>query len=192
MISASRASRSSGRHIPSACGRSGARRPSGCGRPRCARPSPAHRRRCRAAVRAGVSVRREGGRIAATAAAGLRLWQAAAGEGVSFGADAVAGHPRGKALHDFFNRRRLSVDMKCMVFSLVMRKPARFQAAKNRPQKALAFFYGSARVGIATSLLLQFQFLKARLLAGFLFLRHGFSSVVVTGESRARNRVSTF
>ena len=30
-----------------------------------------------------------------------------------------------------------------------MRKPARFQATKNRSQKALAFFSGSARVGIA-------------------------------------------
>jgi hypothetical protein len=36
---------------------------------------------------------------------------------------------------------------------LIMRKPAGFQAAKNRSQKALAFFSSSARVGIVTSLL---------------------------------------
>jgi len=57
-----------------------------------------------------------------------------------------------------------------MVFSLVMRKRRQIQAAKNRRKKALAFFFGSARVGIATSLLLQFQFLEARFPAGFLFV----------------------
>jgi hypothetical protein len=40
-----------------------------------------------------------------------------------------------------------------MVFSLVMRKHRQKKAAKNRRKKALAFFLGSARVGIATSLL---------------------------------------
>jgi len=57
-----------------------------------------------------------------------------------------------------------------MVFSLVMRKHRQNQAAQNRRKKALAFFFGSARVGIVRSLLLQFQFLEARLQAGFLFV----------------------
>jgi hypothetical protein len=35
-----------------------------------------------------------------------------------------------------------------MVFSLVMRKHRRIQAAQNRRKKALAFFLHSARVGI--------------------------------------------
>jgi hypothetical protein len=55
--------------------------------------------------------------------------------------------------------------------SLVMRKPARFQAAKNRRKKALAFFYDSARVGIVTSLLLQFRFLEGPPPGGFFFFR---------------------
>jgi hypothetical protein len=57
-----------------------------------------------------------------------------------------------------------------MVFSLVMRKHRRISGRKKPSQKALAFFFGSARVGIATSLLLQFQFLEARFPAGFLFV----------------------
>jgi hypothetical protein len=40
---------------------------------------------------------------------------------------------------------------------------------KKLPQKALAFFEGSARVGIATSLLLQFQFLEGPPPGGFSF-----------------------
>jgi hypothetical protein len=48
-----------------------------------------------------------------------------------------------------------------MVFSLVVdyEKTRRISGRTKPPQKALAFFLGSARVGIATSLLLQFRFL---------------------------------
>jgi hypothetical protein len=57
-----------------------------------------------------------------------------------------------------------------MVFSLVMRKHRQISGRKKPPQKALAFFFGSARVGIVKSLLLQIQFLEARRPAGFLFV----------------------
>ena len=46
------------------------------------------------------------------------------------------------------------------------------QAAKNRRKKSLASVSGFCKSVIVTSLLLQFQFLKARLTAGFLFLVH--------------------
>jgi hypothetical protein len=50
-----------------------------------------------------------------------------------------------------------------------MRKHRRMEAAQNRRKKALAFLEGSARVGIATSLLLQFQFLEGPPPGGFSF-----------------------
>jgi hypothetical protein len=52
-----------------------------------------------------------------------------------------------------------------------MRKYRRISGRKKPPQKALAFFFGSARVGIVTSPALAVSvFLEARLLAGFLFV----------------------
>jgi hypothetical protein len=56
-------------------------------------------------------------------------------------------------------------------FLLGYEKTCRNSGRKKPPQKALAFFFGSARVGIVRSLLLQFQFLEARPQAGFLFVR---------------------
>jgi hypothetical protein len=73
-------------------------------------------------------------------------------------------------LRDFFNRRELSVDVDVHSFLLGYEKTPPDSGRKKPPQKALAFFFGSARVGIATSLLLQFQFLEARFPAGFLFV----------------------
>jgi hypothetical protein len=58
-----------------------------------------------------------------------------------------------------------------MVFSLVMRKHRQIQATQNRRKKALAFFLDSARVGIVTSLLLQFQFLEGPPPGGFSLFR---------------------
>jgi hypothetical protein len=57
-----------------------------------------------------------------------------------------------------------------MVFSLVMRKPARFQAAKNRRKKRLRPSPVSVEWELQGYPLLQsFSFYKARLLAGFSF-----------------------
>jgi hypothetical protein len=86
-----------------------------------------------------------------------------------FDADAIAGHPRGKALRDLFNRRGLSFGRHG--FLLGYEKTSPDSGRKKPPQKALAFFFGSARVGIATSLLLQFQFLEGPLPGGFSLFR---------------------
>jgi hypothetical protein len=55
-------------------------------------------------------------------------------------------------------------------FLLGYEKTRQISGRKKPSQKALAFFFGSARVGIVRSLLLQFQFLEARRPAGFLFV----------------------
>jgi hypothetical protein len=57
-----------------------------------------------------------------------------------------------------------------MVSSVGWEKAPPDSGRKKPPQKALAFFFGSARVGIVKSLLLQIQFLEARRPAGFLFV----------------------
>jgi hypothetical protein len=56
-----------------------------------------------------------------------------------------------------------------MVFSLVMRKHRQIQAAKNRRKKALAFFLGSARVGIVQITALAVSVFRSPLPGGFSF-----------------------
>jgi hypothetical protein len=57
------------------------------------------------------------------------------------------------------------VDVHC--FLLGYEKTSPDSGRKKPPQKALAFFLGSARVGIVRSLLLQFQFLEGPPPGGF-------------------------
>ena len=77
-------------------------------------------------------------------------------------------------------------------FLLVMRKPARIQAAKNRRKNRLRFsgFCESWDCHIAALAVSVFR--RPASWRVFFFYVMGSSSVVVTGESLARNRVSTF
>jgi hypothetical protein len=78
-----------------------------------------------------------------------------------------------------------------MVFLLVMRKPAGFQAAKNRSQKRLAFFIGSARVGIVEITALAVSVFGSPPPGGFSFCYViGFPSGLVNTEvAGRRNRL---
>jgi len=54
-------------------------------------------------------------------------------------------------------------------FLLGYEKTRQIQAAKNRRKKALAFFYGSARVGLLDRALTELQFLEGPPYGGFSF-----------------------
>jgi hypothetical protein len=72
------------------------------------------------------------------------------------GARVVVGQSRGKTLRDLFDRRGLSFDEHG--FLLCYEKSRRNSGRKKPSQKALAFFFGSARVGIADHCSSSFSF----------------------------------
>ena len=176
----------------SACARSGARHPSGWGRPRSARPSPAHRRRCRAAVPArafGSAGRWQDRSDRCRRSSSL----AQRGRGGSlFDADAVAGHPRGEALHDRFNRWRSSVDIEVHGFLLGYEKTRQISGRKKPLAKSACVFFGFCQSRDCTDRCTSsFSFYKARLLAGFLFVTSldFLRTVVNTEMAGLRNRM---